>query len=436
MTLLGPGGTWWIPGLGLLALAGWVSALEPITLRSRSGQFVVHGIPLGASPAAPSRTLTNSFVRLDPSVMAVSCERIRDAVLAELNISEPWNDTIEIWLRPVRGHDEPINLASTRFRDGWSYHLSLPDHLARAKFVRTLVQVVLLEVAQRQASNPVELPPWLSEGLAAHLESTAMDGLALEPHTSTVIQGKRQEPIGKTRDILRENPPLTIDHLSWPSPLQVAGTDGGLYRACSHLLVRELLRLDNGPEGLRETVGNLSKYLNWQTAFLHGFNRYFRRMVDVEKWWALTTTHFTGVERMSLWTAEQTLAQLDEALIASVQVRPSTNDVPRIERLTLQQMLTQSRPPQREAIIQAKVQLLDVVRLRAAAGLAPMVEAYKTALGDFLKAPSMTYSFKGEPVMPRKLSLPEAITRLDELDRDRAFLRRQLDFNLTEARPE
>jgi hypothetical protein len=46
----------------------------------------------------------------------------------------------------------------------------------------------------------------------------------------------------------------------------------------------------------------------------------------------------------------------------------------------------------------------------------------------------MTYS-REQPSTPRKLSLKEAVTRLDGLDNDREALRRQLGFTLTEALP-
>ena len=118
-----------------------------------------------------------------------------------------------------------------------------------------------------------------------------------------------------------------------------------------------------------------------------------------------------------------------------MQVRESTNSLPRTDRLSLQQVLSKTRSPQREALIQAKVQVLDVVRLRSATGLAPLVEAYENTLQDYLRAPRMTYSAIEPASVPRRLSLPETVQRLNELDNDREALRRQLGFSLTEAAP-
>ena len=420
---------------GLLSHCTYVhAALEPITLRSRSGQFIITGIPVNALPLTP--TPTNTFLRLDPAVMAVSCERIKESLLADLGVSDAWRDTVAISLRPVRHHEEPIDLLSTRFRDKWNYQVAMPDHIARAKLLKAVVQVLLLEMAQRDSlEHSAEIPFWLSEGLAAHLEANALHGLTLEPHTSTVTAGRKRDPTATAREILRTARPLTIEQLSWPAPEQFSCEVGVVYRACSHLLTSELLRLENGPRCVQRTIAGLARHLNWQTAFLRGFAEHFQKMVDVEKWWALRTTHFTGVETMSLWTAEQTLAQLDAALIAEMQVRESTNSLPRTDRLSLQQVLSKTRSPQREALIQAKVQVLDVVRLRSATGLAPLVEAYENTLQDYLRAPRMTYSAIEPASVPRRLSLPETVQRLNELDNDREALRRQLGFSLTEAAP-
>src|SRR2546426_9081539 len=50
-------------------------SIEPVALRSYSGQFFVRGLPLGAPLIASAPTSSVSYVRLDPTLLAVSCER-------------------------------------------------------------------------------------------------------------------------------------------------------------------------------------------------------------------------------------------------------------------------------------------------------------------------------------------------------------------------
>src|SRR5262245_47110801 len=61
------------------------AALEPITVRSQSAQFVVRGLPFGP-PLAGSSTGRVSYLRLDPSLTAVSLERIRQALAEQLGL--------------------------------------------------------------------------------------------------------------------------------------------------------------------------------------------------------------------------------------------------------------------------------------------------------------------------------------------------------------
>ena len=51
----------------LLVVGGQVLALEPVSLHSHSGQFLVRGLPLGAPLLTPSSNAV-SYVRLDPAV--------------------------------------------------------------------------------------------------------------------------------------------------------------------------------------------------------------------------------------------------------------------------------------------------------------------------------------------------------------------------------
>ena len=145
------------------------------TVTAHGGQFVVRGLPIGSSKA--SLNPTNTYVRLDPAVVAVSCERIKQALYDQLHLAREPANTIAISLRPVRNHNDPFDLISVSYKDGWSYRLELPDEVNRSKAVRALVHVMLLEVANRGArKDSVEVPPWLSEGLAAHLGFVVGDG--------------------------------------------------------------------------------------------------------------------------------------------------------------------------------------------------------------------------------------------------------------------
>src|SRR5207237_7827101 len=90
-------------GLAILcAFCGPVLAAEPMTLRSHSGQFIVRGLALGAPLAGAAPEGEVSYARLDPALLAVSCERIKAAVLDELTTKDQWRSKIYVFLHPVR----------------------------------------------------------------------------------------------------------------------------------------------------------------------------------------------------------------------------------------------------------------------------------------------------------------------------------------------
>ena len=130
---------------------------------------------LGFAPTELSSLATNQdFVELEPTLATVSCERIKQMLVRELNVTAPWRGTIYLVLYPARSAGDAITITSDRFKNGWQYRVDLPDVVERPRYVRAMVQVLLLELANRTApARGAEIPLWLVEGfsqLAAGLQ--------------------------------------------------------------------------------------------------------------------------------------------------------------------------------------------------------------------------------------------------------------------------
>src|SRR6185436_2967115 len=68
---------------------GQLKTPEKGLVRSFSGQFT--GRALAAPAAYPKSVATNQdLVRLEPTLVAVSCERIKQLLYRELNANAPW----------------------------------------------------------------------------------------------------------------------------------------------------------------------------------------------------------------------------------------------------------------------------------------------------------------------------------------------------------
>ena len=425
----------------LIIVMAWVMALatiptrgaEIVTVGGAWDQFVVTGPKLGL-PLSPIPSSTNAtHMLLDPALVAVSCERIKQAITRELAMRDEWRGKIFVVLQPRWRPDAQIQVTSAFSAGRWSYRIETPNELDRERFLRAIVQVLLLEMANRNASaRQAEVPFWLSEGLTAHLRVTALAGVLLEPQTQVVTTLVHRDPFVEDRELLRTRPPLTLDELSWPKPGQLEGRAGNFYQSSAHLFVAELLRLKNGPACMSEMLRLLPQYLNWQMAFLRAFGVHFQRLIDVEKWWLLKLVQFTGREPTHTWTRFGSLEQLEAVLSSPAQLRTSKAGLPAAANAPLQTVI-QFWPPQRQLpVLREKIQQLQAMRIRVAPEVALLVDAYRVVLESYVQQRSNPGAGTGEkhqPPVSLKVLVRETLKQLGALDVRRAQLRQQKEDN-------
>lgn len=398
----------------LVLSASAASALESVTARSTSGQFTVRGLPLGAP--APTHAVSGAgYLRLDPVLTAVSLERIRQAVAAELDLRDEWRGPVQLTTFPVREAGAPVTVTSVHFANGWGYRIEMPELVDKARFIRTAVSVILMEFANRHAvTREAELPPWLAEGLSAVLESSTLPTLAIEPGTDVARAGTRPDPLLRARELVRGRGALTFTQLSLPSEADLAGEH---YRACAHLFVHELLRLRGGREAMRGMLARLPRHLNWQTAFFQSFQAYFPRPIDADKWHLLNATHAAGRDTASQWPPSVAIARLEEILSTTVEVRAGAATLPVTTAVKLQRLIAEWEFARQAPVLEQKLGQLELLQTRSPGETALLVAAYRQALSTYLQArtrPTRETKLQA-PANPRLLA-HETARRLDVLD--------------------
>ncbi len=413
--------------LALIAPSSGVAAgMEPVSVRSQSGAFLVRGVPLGPPPTGYS-TSAVQYLRLDPTLTAVSLERIRQSALAELLLKDQWRGLITVTTQPVELDNAAVVITSVRFKDGWGYRVEMPERVGKDVFVRTAVKVVLLEMANRDALiREAELPPWLGEGLAAHVQSSRLSVLALEPETMTTRRDQQVDPLQAAREILRRRTPLSFDELCLPSDEMLAPAQIEVYRACAQIFVQELLRLRGGREAMGELVRRLPANLNWQTTFLETFRAHFEKLIDVDKWYALTIANVASRDPLSRWPLAASWRQLEEILATRVQVRVEASELPIDTTTSLQRIVGEWDRPRQEPVLAQKVNALQALRPRVALDLAGLVDGYLEVLqahleGRSIKLPSVPAAPAESTRQPKKLRL--VLRHLDALDAHREALK-------------
>ena len=404
-----------------------------ISARSHSGQFVVYAgrasVPL---PPVFGLATNQNFVRLEPTLAAVSCERIKQALTREIGATAPWHDAVYVVLYPARAPGDPITITSERFKGGWQYRVDLPDMVERPRYVRAIVQVILREVANRAAeTRSAEIPLWLAEGLSQLLLSSSEAEIILSPprasanglhYSATVRNARKQGVLEQVQKKLRGRPPLTFENLSWPAEDELSGDTGDLYSGSAQLFVGELLRLPDGRACLRTMLAELPRHYNWQFAFLRAFHASFERLLDVEKWWDLSVVKATGHDLAKPWTPEESWQKLNQAIHFPVQLRGGANEQPLLPDVSLQTVIRGWDPARQAQAFDSALRGLGLLRLRIAPEFAGLAQDYRQALETYQRQRDHAGSILSTKKAGRQRAVEAAIRQLDALDARREAL--------------
>ncbi len=422
----------------LLPQAGRADFSMPgmVSADSISGQFLVTSSTRLSDLALLPQVVTNrDFARLEPALLAVSAERIKQSLMDKLGVGSqaPWSGMICLSVHPAQSVDESVAIVSSRFEGRWIYHLLLPDVLPREKLVRALTGALLLEYANRSAGDhSAEVPPWLVEGFSQELLAENLQEFVLSapdqmvnaiPMDRVSFNERGVDPLAGARKVLQTYSVLTFQQLSWPTGAQLYGGDGGVYRASAQLFVDDLLALPNGAAKLRAMLQLLPRYYNWQTAFELAFRQDFPTPLDVEKWWALQTVVFTARSPGSQWTAEVSRERLDEILSVAVEYRSASNNLPARAEVSLQQVIRNFDAVRQMEILETKLRDLELAQFRMAPALAVITAEYRNALAAYLgQTPAIHGRLVYHKYAPAKTTARETLARLNALDSRRRSL--------------
>ncbi len=404
--------------------------------RSVSGQFIVNGTsqfsPLASSPRLVADT---NLVRLEPALLAVSAERVKDSLWRTLEIKSdiPWRGQIFFVLHPARSTDEDITIFSRHSADGWNYQVQLPDILSRTRLAQMMTAVLLMEFANRSAPpHSAEIPAWLTDGLSQQLLAAGSPEFVLSspdkivnglPVTRINTTERGLDSLAAARRVLKKYPALTFEELSWPTDAQLNGNDGGVYRASAQVFVDALLDLKNGPARLRAMLGSLPQFYNWQLAFQSAFRAEFPRPLDLEKWWALQVVNFAAHDPGPGWTPEISREKLDEILRVPVEMRTASNSLPAHAEISLQALIRNLDDARQTEILQTKLRDLGLAQLRVSPQFAALTDGYRRALAGYLGEHHVTPPASGRnghaPAMLKRTSARDTLKKLDALDAQR-----------------
>jgi hypothetical protein len=389
-------------------LRGWALALllafatpadAAVTVHSRSGQFVVQS-PQATPPSLARVTppSTNSVLTLHPDPLAVSGERIKTAVLAELGCPDRWQGKIFLSIDPRGRPGSPITPVARQYGDGWQYSLRLPQEVEGTALIRGLVHVLLLELANRNPGPHVpEIPVWLIEALTGQVLSrvgpdplakpnrvSGKYGNAIGQLTSTLSERGLADEDRKVLDLALSRMLPSFEELSLPAVERLGGAELDRYRACCQLLFVSLRQLPQGNQLLVGFLGQLPRHLNWQTAFLSAYGSVFARFLDIEKWWALTAQRVNIARGRTLLPGHTGLAWLGDLAGFEVEVRDSAQAPVRRERVTLQRVIADWGFSRQVPVLNARGSQFRRLAPNLPGDLRVLAEGYADTLSDYV----------------------------------------------------
>jgi hypothetical protein len=416
---------------------------------SKTRQFIVFG-PAGASTPLNQamRTQSKDVLRLDRFTTAISAERVKSALLKELGIPdrferlaaprplEPGRTTIVL----SGLNREPIQVGRLPVPGGWTYRLDLPLQMTAHRFNDVLLQVLLVDLTNPDDATAIDLPLWLSAGLLAHLEESAIEPLFLDSGLSGRIDSRGETLESRAtrqfRSVFQTRSALSFDDLSWPRA--VTDDEAGLFAPSAQFFVYQLLQFEDGRACLRAMIEKLSRYRNWQFAFYDAFSAHFKEPKDVEKWWALQVAALSGRDPSKLWPVSLSLERIQETLRVPVQIQASRSQLPESSAVTLQTAVAQWDYTREQMALRRAANDLGSLRRQVAVETVDLVDAYREAIARYLDSrdPLQQMSRNKAGTAPNALYEQRSFRRrLDELDAKRATMLKSAlsDLALQEA---
>ncbi len=316
-----------------------------VPTRSKSGQFLVVGesalpeeppakpvlVPASSQRAialTPLRPLDGQgLVVLSPPLLSVSCERIKAEVLRILKIEDRYHGSMVVRIVPPNARDTPARIQANPFADGWRYTIELQSRVHWSLLVRTVVEALLLEIANRGNGGQLNpIPLWMSEGITTLLIGEASRELVPQLNREFKDLQRSMDPLVAISAKIAGRPPLGFESLAFPAEGLASDTNQfQWFQGSSALLVHHLRSMGGGTGSLGRLVMAFNQTLNWQTALLRAYPSEFQSLLEVEKWWAVQATAFyvrTASQNVSVEVLDR---QLKAILQETVEVARSTN---------------------------------------------------------------------------------------------------------------
>ena len=352
-------------------------------------------------------------------------ERVSRALTQELQQPGAFQDKVHVtvfdWTQP----GQLIGLLTQIHTDGFQYKLTVPRYVEGNKLLKGLLQVLLLEYANRGVRRSAELPNWLVEGMLRQIQTTLVPTYVVNRKPMT-IETSGYDRLGATRNYLQTNTPMTLQELSFTDLTKVTAEQREQFEASSHLLVHQLLRLNGGPALFASFLKTLPHTFNWQTAFYSVYKQHFAGALEFEKWWMLNWVEFKNGRGQEGWPLAVSLDRLETVLLTAMEVRAEAGSIPIHREASLQEFLQLADFATQKELLSQKLQQMFFMSLSVPKEVLPLWMGYQRTIENYLQKRGISDSqplLKNYTEQRMQDLVKAAVQTLNELDAARAELK-------------
>lgn len=357
-------------GVGIPGVRAQNSVLPeaPISATSISGQFIVHG--RDSTRLVPTRQMrpvgNDPVIELRPDLLTVTCERVKKAVLQRLDLRDDYRGKVHLHLQRQPAIERSVAIRPQVYRDGWQFHLALPDRIEWPRLVRAITEVVLLEMANRNNLSTVcaQPPLWLAEGMNQLVLGDYGRDLVIESQTMLNRSNRKPDPLRESRAAIRGRDPLGFSALTLATVDQLTNPNDFTHFQASAAILVHLLTEESRRARTVGFIRALPETLNWQTTFLALNRSEFATLLDAEKWWAVNATHELSVDPDLSWNRGEVLRRLAEILSETAAVRSPSGSPAAPESIPLSRVVSEWDFATQQSVLQRKVAQLQILLMR------------------------------------------------------------------------
>lgn len=407
----------------------------PISATSISGQFIVHG--RDSTRLVPPREMrpvgNEPVIELRPDLLTVTCERVKKAVLQRLEQRDDYRGRVHLHLQRRSAIEHSVAIRPQVYRDGWQFHLALPDRIEWTRLVRAVTEVVLLEMANRNNLSTVcaQPPLWLAEGMNQLVIGDYGRDLVIESQTTLNRSNRKPDPLRESRTAIRGRDPLGFSALTLATVDQLTNPNDFTHFQASAAILVQLLTEESRRARTVSFIRALPESLNWQTTFLSINRGEFVTLLDAEKWWAVNATHELSVDPGLAWSRGEVLRRLADILTETAAFRAASGQPGAPESIPLSRVVSEWDFATQQPVLQRKTAQLQILLMRTPKEppeLRPLVtecfrtvDRYLAERGGTVVAES---AVRGDGGNRAKVLAKTAARRLDALGKQVADARR------------